>query len=429
MNTGAWDDLNWRKRRDVEAWEPTVLREHQLRRLRDLLGAILPTNAFYQEKLAACSTPPDDWSEFASWPTTSKQELVGNDSPFAANLTFDVDRYRHFHRTSGTTGKPLAVLDTAEDWRWWINAWQFVLDAAELEEHDRAVMAFSYGPFIGFWSAHDAAVARGALVVPSGGMSSVARLDLIQSVQATVVFCTPSYALHLADVAADQQVQLSKSSVSRLIVAGEPGGSAPAIRRRIEDAWGARVVDHSGATEIGPWGYSDATGQGLHVNEFDFYPEFINWKTGLPAQDGELAELVLTTLGRTGCPVIRYRTGDLVRPTRNHPGPNRFALLQGGVLGRVDDMMIIRGVNIFPSSVEEILRGFPEVSEFRLTATKHGAMDSLQIEVEDQLGKPERIAAALQVRLGLRIDVKLVPPSSLPRFEAKGKRFIDLRDK
>ena len=163
------------------------------------------------------------------------------------------------------------------------------------------------------------------------------------------------------------------------------------------------------------------------MNEISFLPEFLSVETGEPAVEGELAELVLTTLGRTGCPVIRYRTGDLVRPTWPATGPNRFVLLEGGVLGRADDMLVIRGVNIFPSSIEQIIAMFPEVVEWRTTAHKAGEMDALTVEIEDHLSQPERVAHELQLRLGLRVDVKCVPLGSLPRSEGKGKRFIDKR--
>jgi phenylacetate-CoA ligase len=165
----------------------------------------------------------------------------------------------------------------------------------------------------------------------------------------------------------------------------------------------------------------------LHIVESEFIAEFLSVESGKPAGEGELAELVLTTLGRAGSPVIRYRTGDLVRPSWNATVANRFVFLEGGVLGRADDMMIIRGVNIFPSSLEQILHSFPEVIEYRITATRDGEMDSLGIEVEDRLHEPARIAKELQLRLGLRIAVAAVEIGSLPRFEGKGKRFVDRR--
>jgi phenylacetate-CoA ligase len=241
------------------------------------------------------------------------------------------------------------------------------------------------------------------------------------------LFCTPTYALRLAEVAAEHTIDLRLLSVERIVVAGEPGGSVPAIRARIEQAWDAGVVDHAGATEIGPWGFADAAGRGLHVNESEFIAEFISVETGRRADAGELAYLILTSLGRVGAPVIRYRTNDLVRPTWPQSGPNRFVLLDGGVLGRADDMMIVRGVNIYPSAIEQILHGFPEVVEYRLTARKHGALDELVVEVEDRLEQPARIAEELRIRLGLNVEVQAVPATSLPRFEGKGRRFVDER--
>ena len=288
-------------------------------------------------------------------------------------------------------------------------------------------MAFSFGPFIGFWSAFDSTVARGALVAPTGGMTSLARLEIIRSTKATLIFCTPSYALHLAEVGQQNHIDVAKLEVSRIIVAGEPGGSIPGIRDRISKLWDARVIDHSGASEVGPWGYADPKARGLFVNESEFIAEFLSVDHGGPADEGELSELVLTTLGRKGSPVFRYRTGDLVRPSWNDDQDCQFVLLVGGVLGRTDDMMIVRGVNIFPSSIEQILRSFPEVIEYKMTAFKNGSLDALKIEIEDRLEQPQRVSDELRVKLGLRIDVACVPIGSLPRYELKGKRFIDNR--
>jgi phenylacetate-CoA ligase len=167
----------------------------------------------------------------------------------------------------------------------------------------------------------------------------------------------------------------------------------------------------------------------VHVLESEFIAEFLSAETGKPAAEGELAELVLTNLGRAGCPVIRYRTGDLVRPSWQQEGANRFVLLEGGVLGRADDMVIIRGVNVYPGSIEQILRSFPEVVEFRILARRTGEMDQLAIEIEDRLEQPDRVAKELRLRLGLKVDVSCVALGSLPRFEGKGKRFIDERPK
>ena len=406
-----------------------ALSKLQLEKLNVLLETILGHNRFYAAKLGGIKLPLQSLEDLADFPFTFKDELIGSgsDREFAANLTYPVEYYVRYHRTSGTRGHPLVVLDTAEDWKWWIETWQFVLDAAEIGPEDRVLMAFSFGPFIGFWSAFDAATQRGALVVPGGGLSSLARLELIRTNRITGLFCTPSYALHLADVARENEIDIGALAVRRIVVAGEPGGSIASLRQQIETGWNARVVDHAGSSEVGPWGYGDPEQRGLHLVESEFIAEFLGVDTGRPAGELELSELVLTTLGRIGCPLIRYRTGDLVRPSWNRTGSNRFVLLDGGVLGRVDDMMIVRGVNIFPSSVEQILRSFPEVVEYRMTACKSGQMDALTVDVEDRMAQPGRIAKELQVRLGLKVDVRNVPAGSLPRFEAKGRRFIDER--
>ncbi len=416
------------QRRKLERLDSETLAQHQLERLNQLLQRILPSNHFYAEKLADAKLPLESIDQLGELPFTFKDELaLTTAGGIAPNLTYPIEQYTRFHRTSGTRGKPIIVLDTPDDWLWWIDLWQFVLDAAEVGSDDRVFMAFSFGPFIGFWSASDAAIARGSLVIPGGGLSTLARLELMRSSGATVICCTPSYALHMAEVAEEHQIDAAALDVRRIIVAGEPGGSVPSIRQRIEAAWNARVIDHAGATEVGPWGYADGAGRGLHIVESEFIPEFLSVETGAPAAEGELSELVLTTLNRSGCPVIRYRTGDLVKPTWNAAGDNRFVLLEGGVLNRTDDMLVIRGMNIFPSSVEQILCSFPEVVEYRITAHRVGEMDALAVEIEDRLEQPERVKQELNLRLGLNVEVRCVPLESLPRFEGKGKRFVDQR--
>ena len=416
-------------RQSMQRLDRDSLEQHQLQRLNDLLGAVLPTNHFYAHKFSGVAPQLASLDQLGNLPYTSKTEIVGEDEDgWAANRTFERTRYTRFHQTSGTRGRPLIVLDTAEDWHWWIEGWQYVLDAAKITSGDVCMLAFSFGPFIGFWSAFDAVLQRGCLGISGGGLSTHARLERMETLEATCLFCTPSYALRMAEVASEVGIDLRQLSIRTIVVAGEPGGSIVSVRNQIETAWDARVLDHSGATEIGPWGYGTLEGGGLYVNEAEFLAEFINYETGVPAAEGELSELVLTTLGRAGNPVIRYRTGDLVRPRWSAQDENiRFVFLEGGVLGRVDDMLIIRGVNILPSSVEQVIRSFPEVAEYRITAQREGALDRLKVEVEDHQQSPDRIAAELQLRLGLNIEVAAVPIGTLPRFEGKAERFFDRR--
>jgi len=406
----------------------------KLERLRGLVRTILPHNRFYARKLARVAADPPTLAAFEHWPFTFKEELVeaAGATGLPGNLTWPVDRYVRFHQTSGTHGRPLPVFDTAEDWVWWMDCWEAVLDRGGVQPGDRVLVASSFGPYAGFWSCFDAVVKRGALAMPAGGMTTLARLELARSLGATVLVATPSYALHIAEVAAEHKLDLGQLSIRLVIVAGEPGGSMPAVRARLGEAWGAAVLDHAGATEVGPWGVGDLRGIGLHVIEPWFHAEFLGTETGRPAEAGELAELVLTTLGRAGAPLIRYRTGDLVRPhwpdaEEIKAGGCPWVRLVGGVVGRADDMLVVRGVNVFPGAIDDIVRSFPEIVEYRLTVSTHESLDALQLEIEDRLDDPGRVARELQVRLGLRVEVTAVPTGSLPRFEGKGRRFVDRR--
>lgn len=408
----------------LDAWK--------LDRLQAVLRDVLPRNPFYAAKLARVDPAGlESLAMLANWPFTFKEELVAaaaGGTP--GNLTWPAERYVRFHQTSGTHGRPLPVFDTADDWDWWMECWQLILARGGVRSADRVLVASSFGPYAGFWSGFEAAVLRGCLTIPAGGLTSLGRLQLARSLAATVLVATPSYALHLAEVAEQHKIDLAALPIRLVIVAGEPGGSVPATRARIADAWGADVLDHAGATEVGPWGVGDVHGGGLDVIEPFFHAEFLAIDTGLPAVPGELAELVLTTLGRSGAPVIRYRTGDVVRPTWTDSADDEhcpWVHLEGGILGRADDMLVVRGVNIFPGAIDDIVRGFPEVIEHRLTVATKGSLAVLSLEIEDRLGDPARVAEELRLRLGLKVEVTNVPLGSLPRFEGKGRRLIDRR--
>ncbi|MDG2221123.1 MAG: phenylacetate--CoA ligase family protein [Rubripirellula sp.] len=409
---------------------PEKRREHQLLRLNELLAEIR-NRPFYEERLQDITLPLTSLDQLPTLPLLQKSELIAENQRFGKIFDLPQRDYVRLHQTSGTRGFPMAVADTVSDWNWWLDCWDFVLSAANVTTEDIAMMAFSFGPFIGFWTANDALIRHGAMVVPGGGMSSENRLSMIQEYNCTVMCCTPTYALHLVSVAEKLGFDLAASPVTRLIVAGEPGGSIPAIRNRIEQAWDARVIDHTGASELGAWGFGSPDGQGIHVIETEFIAERLKFDNdhpeGTAAADGEEAELVLTNLGRYGGPAIRYRTGDIVRGYRQHDQDCNFLWLDGGVLGRADDMLVIRGVNIFPSSIEAIVREFEPTCEFRMIATRHDEMDQLQIEIEASEATAEALSNRLRDRLAMRVAVGCVPAESLPRFEAKSRRLIDRR--
>lgn len=416
-------------RPDLESAPLDVIRDRQLARLNALLSRILPQNAFYATRLGV-PTLPLSWEAFHRLPFTTKADLVVDQTtspPLGTIATFPADRYVTYHQTSGTTGRPLVILDTDDDWRWWAECWQYVYAAAGVTSRDRIFLAFSFGPFIGFWSAHAAARGLGAITIPGGGLDSKGRLELLLRTEATVLLCTPTYALRLAEVARAEGFAIRDSAVRVCIHAGEPGASIPSVRSRIEEAWGARAFDHAGGTEVGAYGYSCDARDGMHVNEAEFIAEVLDPVTGRPCAEGVAGELVITNLGRAGWPVIRYRTGDIVVAGIRACGCGRtFLRLPGGIVGRTDDLIVLRGVNVYPSAIEAIVRTF-EIAEFRMVRTRDGALDELTVEVEADAAVVDSLGAAFRDRLGVRIQTRGVPAGSLPRGEMKARRVVDAR--
>ena len=366
-------------------------------------------------------------------PFTTKKELVEDQKqfpPYGQNHTFSVDKYIRYHQTSGTTGKPIKILDTEESWNWWAECWVKVCRSAGITEQDIVFLAFHFGPFIGFWAAYEGAKKAGALVFPGGGQTSEQRLNNIIENKATVLMCTPSYALHLAEVAKQRNIDIKNSSIKTIITAGEPGGSIPSVRQQIESLWGAKLFDHVGMTEMGAYGYSCSEQNGLHVNEEEIILEVINPETGEPVQEGERGELVLTNLGRLGYPLVRYRTGDMVIYSEKAcPCGNPYHFLPGGIIGRADDMVVIRGINIFPQSIEAIVREFKEIDEFRIVYYTQNHMDQIKVQVEGEGIDTAQLEKRLRERIGLRIDVEQVSQGTLPRFEMKSRRVVDQRER
>ena len=402
-----------------EAAPPGLIRDGQLDRLNELLTRILPANPFYRRKFGVL--PPSlSWDDFYALPFTTKTDA-------AALATYPPGDYVTYHQTSGTTGRPLAILDTDESWAWWAECWQYVYAAAGVTARDRILFAFSFGPFIGFWSAYAAARGLGAMTIPGGGLDSKGRLHLIHNSQATVLMCTPTYALHLAEVAQAEGIAIREGSVRVTIHAGEPGASIPSVRGRIEEAWGARAFDHAGGTEVGAYGFSCEARNGIHLNEAEFIGEVLDPASGEPCVEGAAGELVITNLGRAGWPAIRYRTGDIVTVgTRGCSCGRTFLTFPGGIVGRTDDLVVLRGINVFPSAIEAIVRTFA-IEEFRMVRTREGAMEELTVEVEATEEVAASLAQALRDRLAVRIPTRPVPAGSLPRWELKARRLIDRR--
>ncbi len=416
----------------------------QLEQLRSLLAELFPGNKFYSRKLSDAGITFDvsgleDFSR--RFPFTIKAEIAEDQraySPFGTNLTYPLERYTRYHQTSGTIGAPLRWLDTPESWDWMVESWLEILRVAGVRPGNRLCFAFSFGPFIGFWLAFEAATRLGCLCVPGGGLSSSARLRAICDNGITILCCTPTYAIRLAEVARQEKMVLADSQVRTIIVAGEPGGSIPSVRGRISELWGgARVFDHHGMTEVGPVTYECPVQAGvLHVRESAYLAEVIEPHSGKAAGVGQVGELVLTTLGRLGSPLLRYRTGDLVRPTARSvegaacPCGRHELALEGGILGRTDDMVVVRGVNVYPSAVEEIMRATRGIAEYQVQISTASALPEMSVQIEptpecaDVAEVVRSLERTFETAMALRVPITTAPVGTLPRFEMKGRRWV-----
>jgi len=403
-----------------------ILTHRQWDKLQALLGQAIERSCFQKKRFEASKLLSlQDFLEKA--PFTKKADLVADQAthgPYGENRTEPDPSYIRFCQTSGTTARPLSIWDTAQDWEWLLENWIEGYSLAGVTPGMVAFYAFSFGPFLGFWTAFEAGLRMGLRCIPGGGLGTAARLHAVLEHRVEVLCCTPTYALHLAAFARREGIDLQHSAVRKILVAGEPGGSLPAVRQQLEEAWnGAEVLDHYGMTEVGPVAFAASGKPGaLRVLEERYLAEIIHPELNTPVQEGESGELVLTPLGRSGWPLFRYRTGDLVLPKRTVDG----LLLEGGILARIDDMVIVRGVNLYPSAVDDIVRSMPEVEEYRVSLfTKDGLAEvSLEVESRGALGVSSKLEAAFERAFSLRIPVREVSLGTLPRFELKAQRWV-----
>ena len=414
----------------------TEIEELQLSRLQKLISELAKGNQFYISRLSDCDVTPEissleEFSKKMSF--TTKMDLVWDreeSPPYGTNLTYPIAEYSRFCQSSGTTRTPLPWLDTNESWSVMVDCWDRVFGAAEVTPDQSIFFAFSFGPFLGFWTAYESATRRGNLSIPGGGLSSTARLKAIAAHHCDVLCCTPTYALRLGELLEQHkgEEEFDGGNISKIIVAGEPGGSIPEVRDRLSELWkGATIYDHHGMTEVGPVTYEDpGRPLSLCVIESAYYAEVIDRETQREVEPGQQGELVITTLSRIASPLLRYRTGDLVQ--KNYF--NDVLCFEGGILGRIDEMVVIRGVNIYPTAVEKVIRGFSDVAEYQVKQTTRQSMAELEITLEpgEGVGSVEMLAKqvekALQDAFALRIPVKCTNPGSLPRFEFKSKRWV-----
>jgi len=433
----------WNPRR--ETLPRDQLEALQLRKLRSVLAWAQAKVPYQARRLQQAGVTPesirtlDDLRRIPLFTRDEWMEGLESDPPFGPLSAVPPDLAIRYHTTSGTTGRqPIRALDGMKDWEWIAEMWCYGFWAAGIRPSDRVFIAFSYGGFIGFWGAHYAAEKIGCMCLPSGGMTTERRVQYLVEMGATVVCTTPTYGLRMAQEAQKLGINLAESPVRLLLLSGEPGGSLPATQRLMSEQWGAEVCDTAGMTEVGTIVMFECDGHpgGMHTIDDHYIEEVVDPKTGEPVGYGEIGERVVTSFGRGFIPVIRYRTGDLVRrvPASTCTCGRTFDIYEGGIIGRVDDMKVVRGTNVYPSSVEAIVREFREVDEFQIYLYTDGIRDEIEVRIElpdpaaDEVAITSALSRALQnAHGGLNFRVRRVESGSLPRFELKARRLVDER--
>jgi len=416
----------------IEKATPTELKTLQLERLRWSLRHAYENVAQYRRKFDTAGAKPDDLKSLADlqrFPYTAKADLRET-YPFGM-FAVPMDRVVRIHASSGTTGKPTVVGYTAKDIDTWTHVMARSIRAAGARPGDKVHVAYGYGLFTGGLGAHYGAERLGLAVIPLGGGMTERQVQLIADFKPELIMVTPSYMLAIADEMERQGLDPKKSSLRVGIFGAEPWTNE--MRKQIEARTSLEAIDIYGLSEvIGPGVAQECieTKDGLTIWEDHFYPEVIDPQTGAVLPEGEMGELVLTSLTKEALPVIRYRTRDL---TRLLPGTARTMRRMEKITGRSDDMLIIRGVNVFPTQIEEMILKQPELSpHYVLEVSKDGPLDHLTVLVELAPGAADSGATAelkhnIKSYIGVTADVKLVPISSIERSIGKAKRVIDKR--
>ena len=412
---------------EIEKARPEQLRALQLERLRWSLKHAYDNVPHYRRKFEAAGVKPEDCrslADLARFPFTAKADLRDT-YPFGM-FAVPMDRIVRIHASSGTTGKPTVVGYTAKDIDMWTQVMARSIRAAGARPGDKVHVAYGYGLFTGGLGAHYGAERLGLAVIPLGGGMTERQVQLIRDFQPEIIMVTPSYMLAIADEMQRQGLDPRKSSLRIGIFGAEPWTNE--LRASIEEKTSLQAIDLYGLSEvIGPGVAQECieTKDGLTIWEDHFYPEVVDPESGAPLADGEKGELVLTSLTKEALPVIRYRTRDL---TRLLPGTARTMRRMEKITGRSDDMLIIRGVNVFPSQIEELILKQPGLSpHYVLELSKDGPMDHLTVLVEGTGGAA--LKHAIKSYIGISADVREVPISTIERSIGKAKRVVDKRSK
>ncbi|WP_432504541.1 phenylacetate--CoA ligase family protein [Kineococcus arenarius] len=439
---------------DSPFWNPKTetlpreqLRALQLTKLQRATAWAAARSPFYQRSFAAAGFAPEQlrtFSDIERIPFLTREDWMASQSahpPFGELPVTGAAGAVRLHTTSGTSGRtPLRALDSRKDWAWSAEMWCYALWGAGVRSHDVGYVAFGYGSFIGFWGLHNGLEKIGALTIPGGAQSTTTRVKQIIDFDVTVVASTPTYALRMAQEAEALGIDLAASKVHTVILSGEPAGSIPETKALIEAAWGAKAYDTAGMTEVSTIFMFEPADQpgGCHIIEDHFIEQVIDPATGTEVGYGEQGERICTSFGRGTIPLLRYRTADLVVkvPHTTSASARTWDLYAGGILGRVDDMKLVRGTNVYPRAVEGIVRTYPHVEEFQLKIVREGIRDEIYLRIEPAAGLSDDQWQAMAHRIGLdladaheglRFIVERAPQNELPRFELKAKRLVDLR--
>ena len=431
----------------METLPQEELRKLQLKKFQHIFQWAYTHSKFHRFLYDQAGITPEDirtFEDIGRIPTVEKammRDIQRKDPfPYGDALCVPLDEVVEFRQTSGTTGQPIYQPDTWQDWEWWSECWSYILCSQGYRPQDRVFIPFGYNVFVAFWAGHYAAEKIGCEVVPGGVLDTKARILKIQELRATAMMGTPTYILNMADTARQMNIAPEKLTISKITCAGEPGASIPGTKKRLEEAWGAKVYDHAGATEIGAWSYEcEAQPGGMHVNEALFLVEIADLETGkIIEEPGKRGKMIITALDRQAQPCVRFDSKDMIEWDENPcPCGRTFRLIKGGVLGRVDDITKVKGVLLSPTAIEEVVRTMDCLSdEYEVTVHKEGDTEMIKLCVEllpdarNQLPLIEaELSDQLRLKTNLRYDIEFHDYGSLPRYEVKARRFKDLRKK
>ncbi len=438
---------------DSPYWNPYLetlprerLRALQLAKFKRIFQWTWEHSRFHRSLYDAAGIAPADIRTFEDIRRVPKVEksmmrdIQGKDPfPYGDALCVPLEEVSAFRQTSGTTGRPVYQPDTWQDWEWWAECWAYILWAQGYRPRDRVFIPFGYNIFVAFWAGHYAAEKLGCEVVPGGVLDTQARILKIQELRATAMMATPTYVLGMADTAKNKMgIDPTALTIDKITCAGEPGASIPTTKRRMEQAWNARVYDHAGATEIGAWSFEcRAQPGGMHVNEAFFLVEIEDLQTGeIIEEPGRRGKMVITALDRYAQPCVRFDAKDVIEWDERACDCGRtFRLVKGGVVGRADDITKVKGVLLAPAAIEEVVRGIEGLgNEYEVVVDRPGDIDRITLKVELMPGAENRAAEIeaqlkdqlrLKTNLGYRLEFH--DYGHLPRYEVKARRFKDLR--